>query len=163
MKKWLVSLVLCLSLVYGTACHKKTVVTNMPVGVTSTEVTNWYTAVGITSQIANTTNDLTEVLIQLNKAGVWRDGPSYASALRSCGRIAQAGQVATNQLRQMPNDFGKSQHNILLTLGNSMLTELSNVNTLAMVDIKNPNSQAAVQLLIKSIQAALVQAQTFSQ
>ena len=155
MKKWLVSFVLCFVLLFGTACHRKTVVTNLPTGATSSEVMNWYTAVGVTDQVATTTNDLTNAFIKLNQAGIFPDGPEYAGAMTSLGKIARAGQKASSQLRQVPSHFGESQKALVYDLGSSMLTEFSNVDTLALAGIKNKESQTAVKLLLTSLNAAL--------
>lgn len=147
--------VLFISLMFLAACHRHMTVTNLPPGVSNTVVVNWYTAAGAVKTVSDVTNNATDAIISANHQGLFPDGDSYKAALTSLGKIAVAGQHMSNVLQQAPQNFTSGTKNQIAGDLTVITTELDNAQTQALVGIKDKNTQAAVKLLLASIESAL--------
>src|ERR1700739_884814 len=85
----------------GCAARQKNI-TNLPAGVTETQVQNWDTAVATLDKIAQTTSTLRQAIIALNQSKVLPDGTVYGSILTSLGKIDQAQIDAVSYLKAQP-------------------------------------------------------------
>src|ERR1700760_3738861 len=88
-------------LVGGCAARVKTV-TNLPSGVSSDEVRDWYGAVGVLDNISQVNHSLFVVMSGLHDSGVWTDEASYLVALKAAGRIDVVELSTANFLQTQP-------------------------------------------------------------
>ena len=154
--------VLCMSLA-TVGCQKKVTVTNLPPGVTQTQVNSYYTAVGISKTIANSADNITDAVIQLNREGIFPDGAAYANTLRSLGKIAQAGKRADAALKEAPQYFGAREKAVVYSLIQDVADELNTVELQSTLGIKSDQAKATIVALTKTIELALQTARTISQ
>jgi hypothetical protein len=156
-------LLLALSLALSGCAARTKNVTNLPTGVTQTQVQNWDTAVAKLHEIASTVSTLRQTVIGLNKTTyvnaqgqtevVLPDGPNYASALRAIGKIDQLQISAANYLQGVPKNWGGSTQatvNGYIVGIQQAITDLVNQGT---VGIKNSSSQSQVNQLIANLSA----------
>ena len=162
-KSWYVVLVVLL-MALAIGCPKKPVhVTNLPPGVTETQVQNWYTAVGVVNTISRDSLAVSNALIQLNRQGVFPDGNAYAAALAAMGRIDRAGMETDTMLRKAPQNFTAAQKDLVLQFAKTASIELQNLQTQLALGIRDPNAQKTVTTVMTTLQLSISIAEQLSQ
>jgi len=137
----------------GCAARVKTV-TNLPAGVTQTQVQNWDAAVADLQKIASVTTSLRQSVISLNKAGVFPDGPAYADTITGIGKIDELQIEASNYLQSVPSDWSLPTQQKILAETQQIQAILTDMTNTGIVGIKDPASQSQVATLISNIGAA---------
>lgn len=150
---WIVTLAAIVAMVAGCAARAKDV-TNIPAGVTQTQVQNWDAAVANLQKIAATTTTLRQAVISLNKTGAFPDGAAYAGTLSGIGRIDELQIAAANFLKGVPNDWSATTQETVNGYVTQIQAILTNLTSSGVVGIKNPQSQQQVTALINEIGAA---------
>ena len=138
----------------GCAARVKNV-TNLPTGVTLTEVQQWDSAVQNLNKIATAVTAARQSLIALHTGGLLPDGPAYVTALQVIGKIDTLQVSASATLQQTPNSFSASTKAQVQALLQQISAQLLTLNSSGVVGIKNPNSQTQVADLIAEISAAV--------
>lgn len=151
--RWLLTLVALVALVAGCAARAKNV-TNLPAGVTMTQVQNWDAAVANLQKIAATTSTLRQAVIALNKTGAFPDGPAYAATLDGIGKVDQLQIEAANFLQTVPNDWSLPTQQKVQAYVQQIQATLTDITTNGVAGIKDPASQSQISTLISNIGAA---------
>jgi len=134
----------------GCTARVKTV-TNLPAGVSQTQVQNWDSAVADLQKIAQVTTTLRQSVISLNKSGVFPDGPAYANMLAGIGKIDELQIEASNYLQGVPSDWSLATQQKILAETQQIQAILTNITNTGIVGIKDPASQSQVATLISNI------------
>lgn len=145
------ALAVCLA---GCAARTKTV-TDLPPGVTQQQVQAWDTAVANLDKLSQAVTTVRVTLMDLNKQGIFPDGPHYVTALQIVGKIDQLQISAASVLQQSPQNFNastKTQVASYLTQISQQLVLLNNEGT---TGIKNASSLQTVNNLIAQIPALI--------
>jgi len=145
--------VLALSLVFCGCAAKKTV-TNLPAGVTQTQVQQWDSAVQYLNKIATVNTTLRQTVIALNKSGVIPDGKVYGDMLTAIGKIDQAQISASSFLQAYPNTWTPGLATQIQQYVNIISAQLTAITQDGLAGIKDANSQKQVTALIAEITAA---------
>jgi hypothetical protein len=131
-------------------------VTNLPPGVTQTQVTNWFAAEGALQTIAQSTSALRQSVIAVH--GIANtplpDGPLYMGFLQSIGKIDQAQIAAANFLNGVPRTWGTSISTQIAGWANGILDAAKSMVNSGAASIKNPNSQKQMSDFLTDIQDA---------
>lgn len=155
MKKKLAIVVLGVILATGVGC-RKTTVTNTPPGVSSTEVADWYDAVGANQEIARAAKGLTDLAISLHEDhGVFPDEDSYQKTLEALGKLDLVGLQATSYLRTVPQNWNQPTAEKVGGYVDQMLVQFQIATTNGLDGIKNPATQATITAFIQTLRSAL--------
>lgn len=150
-------ILLCLGIamvsIAGCAARAKNV-TNLPAGVSQTQVQNWDSAVADLQKVAQVTTTLRQTVISLNKTGVFPDGPAYAGTLAGIGRIDELQIEALNYLQSVPSDWSLTTQNKILAETQQIQAILTDITNNGIVGIKDPTEQSQVAQLISNLGAA---------
>lgn len=138
----------------GCAARQKNV-TNLPPGVTLTEVQQWDQAVANLDKIASFTSTARQAVIASNKDGAFPDGPAYTTTLQSLGKVDEFQLAASTILKASPNTFSASTKLQVQTLLQQISQQLVTLNSNGVVGIKNPTTQQQVGSLLTNISAAV--------
>lgn len=138
----------------GCAARQKTV-TNLPAGVTMTEAQRWDAAVADLDRIASFVTSARQVVIDLNKQGVFPDGPQYVATLQGLGKVAQLQLAGSTILKAAPGTFSDSTKSQIQSLLQQISQQLVTLNTEGVTGIKNPSSQQQVTQLLGNITATV--------
>lgn len=138
----------------GCAARQKNI-SNLPAGVTQTQVQNWDMAVADLDKIAQSTSALRQAVIGLNRQGVIPDGTVYVAILTSLGKIDQAQIDAAAFLKAQPNNWGVSTQAKVKNDLAIISAELTNITQQQLAGIKNPGAQAQVTQLIAEVTAVV--------
>ena len=143
----------------GCAARQQTI-TNLPVGVTQTQVQAWDTAVSKLHTVATVSSTLRQTVITLhntigpNGQALIPSGNAYVMILDSIGKIDQAENAASVFLQTVPNNWPastKAQIAGYMSAISSALTTLTQEGTLGIPAA----NQANVTGLITSIGSAV--------
>ncbi len=134
----------------GCAARVKTV-TNLPAGVTQTQVQNWDAAVADLQKIAQVTTTLRQSVIALNQSGAFPDGTAYTDTLTGIGRIDEIQIEASNYLESVPSDWSLPTQQKILAETQQIQAILTDMTNNGVVGIKDPASQSQVATLISNI------------
>jgi hypothetical protein len=160
---WIVVVALTLS---GCAARQKTV-TNLPPGVTQTQVQNWDSAVANLDKIAQTVSTLRQAVITLNQTTVTDasgthkilpDGSPYITTLTAIGKIDQAEIDASNFLKAQPQNWGVDAQTKVKNEMAIIQQEIAAINAQGLTGIRNAGAQQQVQQLVNNLSslAALI-------
>ena len=154
-----ISVVMVALLLSGCAARQKNI-TNLPAGVTQTQVQKWDSAVADLDKIAQTVSTLRQAIITLNQTTVTdsngthkvlEDGAVYVHILTSIGRIDQAEIDATAFLKAQPQNWGVDAQTKVKNEMAIIQQEVLNLTQQGLTGIKNPNAQAQVQQLVSNL------------
>lgn len=143
--------------------NKQPTVTNTPPGVTQSEVQNWYIATGILQTVADTTDKGLDAIINLNRTGIFPDGPAYKQTIQSFKAIGQLGIDTKKAMENQPQKFGTPQQDQLRNFSNQVSTELQKLTASGLVGIKDEASKARINTFISLINSSLQLASTIAQ
>jgi hypothetical protein len=150
------SLLLCFTaslLLFSCAARQKNI-TNLPPGVTQTQVQNWDTAVANLDKISTITTALRQAVIGLRTQGVITDDKVYAAILTSLGKVTLLQVDAANFLKAQPNNWGADTQTKVKNDLALIQAELNAITQQQLAGIKNPSAQQQVQQLIAEIGSA---------
>lgn len=133
-------------------CHKVTV-TNAPPGVVPTEVAAWYQATGAVKTWSDASLALTNAAIDLHTS--FPSEAAYQSTLQGLGKENQIGLQAAMFLQTVPQNFDATASGKLSGFLSQGLSALSDATAVGLLQIKNPQTQAAVTESITSLQTSL--------
>jgi len=143
----------------GCAARQKSI-TNLPAGVTQSQVQNWDSAVANLDKISQVVTTVRQSVIALNQATVTDstgthkvipDGATYAALLTSLGKIAQLELDAATFLKAQPNNWNASTQAKVQSDIALIQQELSTITAQQLPGIKNANAQAQLQTFITEI------------
>jgi hypothetical protein len=137
------------------SCAAQKTVTNLPPGVTQTQVQQWDSAVQDLDKIAQVTTTLRQTVIALNKQGVIPDGKVYGEMLTAIGKIDQAQISASSLLRAYPQTWTPGLAAQIQQYVNIISAQLTSITQSGLAGIKDTNSQKQVTALIAEITAAV--------
>jgi hypothetical protein len=146
----------------GCAARQKNV-TNLPAGVTQTQVQQWDTAVANLDKIAQSNTALRQAVIQLRGQGLIPDDKVYGVLLTAIGKIDQAEVSAAAMLKAYPNTWTPGLAAQIQQYTAIISAQLTAITQSGLAGIKNPNSQQQVSQLITEITTALNLVLTLSQ
>jgi hypothetical protein len=132
----------------GCAAHNT--VTNLPTGVTQTQVNNWTTAVNAVQQLSNVVHAATNATITLRQQNVFNDTPAYTAALNAEGKAAEAIATAAQFLNGVPNNWGASTQQQVGSYITLALQALQSANATGILGVKDPTSGQLVSTLISN-------------
>lgn len=147
----LLSMVLLLG---GCAARVKNV-TDLPPGVTLSQVQSWDSAVANLHKMATATSSVRQAIIATNKQGVFPDGQAYATTLQILGKIDEIQLAASAVLKQSPNNFSDSVRSKIKDYMEQISEQVTLLNTNGVTGIKNPTSQQQVAKTISEITGAV--------
>lgn len=136
----------------GCAARVKTV-TNLPAGVSNSEVVNWDAAIANLQKIATATSGARQAVISLNKSGVFPDGPAYATTLADIGKIDQVELTASNFLQGVPDNWGQSTQTQVSGYVSAIEAAVTDLTKNGTVGIKDSKSQSTVTAYAQQIGA----------
>ncbi len=149
-RRFFVVAVLALSMA-SCAARVKTV-TNLPTNVTQKQAQDYDAAVASVDRISVVTTSLRTGLIQLNRDGIFPDGPEYAAAVTAVGKVDQLQISAATFLKSTtPDKFDASAKVRLGQYMSQISTEIQNINSAGLTGIKNPNSLNTINNLIGQV------------
>ncbi len=134
----------------GCAARQKNV-TNLPAGVTLTQVQAWDSAVANLDKIASSTTAARQAIIALHAQGVIPDGVTYGKILTALARIDQAQISAAAFLKAYPNTWSPGLATQMQAYMNDISAQLQAITNDGLVGIKNADSQKQVSALIAEI------------
>lgn len=149
----LVSMVLALTFV-SQACSRIHVV-NTPPGVVDKEVALWFQASGATQAWSEASLGLTQAAVSLHSSGVFPDEDSYQKTLDALGKQAQFGLEATNYLKTVPQHFDATAQTKVASYLDSALASLDDATQVGLLQIKDPQAKAQVDLFVTALRSAL--------
>jgi hypothetical protein len=129
-------------------------VTNLPAGVTQTQVQAWDSAVADLHKVAATTSTLRQSVIAIHAQGLFPDA-KYAETLRAIVNVEVLEINAANFLQKTPNTFGETQKQFVTAQMNAILQELRQAIPEGLLAVKNANSQKQLNTLLAEVQAAV--------
>jgi hypothetical protein len=138
-------------------------VTNLPPGVTETEVKNWDSEVAALHKIAVSVSSIRQGGIDLQKAGAFPDTNAYIAFLRSLAKVDQLEQAAAEYLKATPKTFGQPQKEKVKSSLTEIATELNSLNEAGLLNVKNSKSKNNVSQFLAEAIAALNLALSFTQ
>ena len=138
-------------------------VTDLPPGVTLSEVQQWDAEVAALHKMATVTSSLRQGVIALNQAGAFPYPAAYIIALRSIAKIDQTELAASAFLRQSPQHFGAAEKLKVAGMLQDIATQLKTLNLQSLVAIKNEDTKKNVTLLVNDLTAAMNLALSFAQ
>lgn len=136
------------------SCSAQKTVTNLPPGVTQTQVQQWDSAVQDLQKISQLTTTLRQTVIALNKSGVIPDGKVYVAILTSLGKIDQAQIDASTFLQAQPKNWGASTQTKVQNDVALIQQELNTILQQQLAGIKDAGAQQQVSSLISEIAGA---------
>jgi hypothetical protein len=145
------ALAACLS---GCAARTKTI-TNLPPGVTQQQAQSWDSAVADLDKLSQAVSAVRVAVIDLNKQGVFPDGPHYVTALQIIGKIDQLEISAAAVLQQSPQNFDASAKTKVADYLTQISQQLVLLNNEGATGIKNPGSLQTINTLIAQIPAII--------
>jgi hypothetical protein len=148
-------LLIAVLLVTVDACHKKQNITNVPPGVSTNEVQSWYTATGVLQTVADTGDKGLDLVISLNRQGVFPDSPAYKQTIQSFKAIGQLGLDTKKAMEEAPQKFGQPQRDQLGDFSNKVSAELQKLTSSGLVGVKDPDSQKKITTFINLINSSL--------
>ena len=154
MQRWKSIAVLCL-VVSLSGCAAKTNVTNLPPGVTQSQVQAWNTAVTNLNLIASTVSTARQTVISLNQSGIFPSGAEYNTTLQVLGKIDTLEISAAAILEQTPQNFSATTKQQVQALVTQISQQLLTLNASGVTGIKNPTSLQTVNNLIAGITSAV--------
>jgi hypothetical protein len=134
----------------GCAARQKTV-TNLPAGVTQTQVQNWDSAVANLDKIAQTVSTLRQAVIALNQQKLLPDGSTYVKILTSIGKIDQAEIDASAFLKAQPQNWGVDTQTKVKNEIAIIQQEIAAINAQQLAGIKSQSAQNQVQQLVNNL------------
>lgn len=150
-------------MIAGCAARQKNV-TNLPPGVTLTQVQQWDAAIADLDKIASASSVLRQAVIALNGASVTDstgthkvipDGATYAAILTSLGKADQAQIAAAAFLKAYPNTWNASLAATLKGYMGDISAALQSIITTQLAGIKNAGAQSQIQQLIVGVTNAV--------
>ena len=155
-KRSLLAISLLVLLLPGLSCARKQItVTDLPPGVSETEVKNWYVATGAMLVIAEGTEDATDFVISLRESGVFSDDAAYVSTLKALKRVATTGKSASSFLEQVPNTFGLDTTGKLVEFADIAVIEVQAAIDQGTIGIGDDASRARFKRILGLVQIAL--------
>lgn len=158
----IVSILLLAIALTGCAANQAPPPTNLPAGVTVSEVQNWDKAVKALNAISVTAKSGTDDVIALNRAGIFKDGAAYVATLGAIKKMDLAGIEGAKYLQTVPNQWGVPIQGKVASILAGITAALQDANKNGLAGIKDPASVdkfnkviAAFQVSIAIIQATL--------
>lgn len=137
----------------GCAARVKTV-SNLPAGVSNSQVIEWDAAVANLERIASATSGARQSVIALNKAGAFPDGAAYAITISDIAKIDQAQIIAARFLETVPNSWGKGTQQAVSSYITEIQAAVSEITDTGLAGIKDQSSRNQVQAFTQTIAAA---------
>lgn len=154
MKIKTLALALLLSVtMFGSACHRQVVITDVPTGVNATSVANWYAACGIYNQLGTLNTQLIQTAITL-KAD-FPDQASYDKTMHDLAVASQIGIQAGTYLQTVPNNWNVSIATQVANYANSVQAQINMALNDGLAHVKNTASQQAITTLVDAIDLAI--------
>jgi PBP1b-binding outer membrane lipoprotein LpoB len=150
MKK-ILSLSLSLAVLFSGCAARQKNITDLPAGVTQAQVQKWDTAVANLHKIATSVSAARQLVIDLNKQGVFPDGDAYVATITGIGKIDQVELSSANFLDAVPNTWGSSTSATIQNNMNEITAALQKLNTQGVTGIKNPDSLKQVNTFLSEI------------
>ena len=147
---------------YGCAARVKNV-TDLPPGVTLSEVQQWDAEVAALHKVATVTSSLRQGVIALNQAGAFPNSPAYIAALRTVAKIDQSELAASAFLRQSPQHFGAAEKSKVAGMLHEVAVQVQSLNLQSLTGIKSSDTKKSVTLLVNDLTAAMNLALSFAQ
>lgn len=155
-KRSLLAISLLVFLLPGLSCARKQItVTGLPVGVSETDVKNWYVATGAMLVIAEGTEDATDFVISLRESGVFSDDAAYISTLKALKKVAEIGKSTSSFLEQVPNTFGLDTTGKLVEFADIAIAEIQTAIDQGSIGIGDDASRARFKRILGLVQIAL--------
>jgi hypothetical protein len=154
-----ISAIFLVGILCGCAARQKNV-TNLPPGVTLSQVQKWDAAVADLDKIASTTSVLRQAIQALNTATVTDstgthkiipDGAVYGQMLTALGKVDQSQIAAATFLKSYPQTWDGTLQAKLSAYMNDISGALNSLNQAQLLGIKNAGAQAQVQQLIAGV------------
>ena len=153
---WLVAAVAVQTTLVSCAHRNVTIQSkSLPAGVSEAEVKRWFTATGTLLNIAQTSSDIQEAVLSLNKRGAFPDGPEYVATLKALAKIKLAQITAANYLRTVTNTFGQPTADKFDAHVRDMLAAFEELVQLGLVGIKDETTKATVMAIVEQLRIAL--------
>lgn len=129
-------------------------VTDLPPGVTLTQVQRWDRAVTDLSTIASLTSAARKTAIELNMAGDFPAGPPYRTTLEAIANVDTLQLAASSVLKETPNQFTDTTRSRVKEMMDQISAQIVLLNATGGIGIKNKDNQMKFQKLLGQIQAA---------
>jgi len=104
-KRFTIFVFLISSFVFAGCAARQKTITNLPAGVTLTQVQAWDSAVANLDKIASSTTAARQAIITLHTQGVIPDGVTYGKILTALAKIDQGEISAAAFLKAYPNTW----------------------------------------------------------
>lgn len=145
---------LCIiALLAFTGCAAKTTVTNLPANVTNAQVNNWINATADDQQAYTLTSGMLQTVVALNHMTppVIPSTTVYPATLTGIGRAIQAEVALAQFLKTVPNNWSSSTTVKVNAYTQQILAQLAAANSTGILNVKNPNTGAAISDTITNI------------
>ena len=161
MKNYLLVPMLCFALLSAGCAARQTAITNLPTGVTQSEVQNWDTAVKNLDIIAQSVSTARQTIVPLCTPSAANPTPvipqSYCKViLTDIGKIASAEFSADQLLEQTPSNWGTSTANQVGQYISQITTLLFDLTNNGVVGIKDAVTAQSIDALLNTIRASAV-------
>jgi hypothetical protein len=144
-----VALVLC-------ACAARvTTVTNLPPGVTVTQVQTWDTAVANLDKFSQSLTTVRQSVQAAHNSGAFPDGPEYTTVVNAIGRAAQVELEASKFLRGVPNDWSATTQQTFANYTAQIAQALEDAVKNGTTGIKNASAEQQVITAITNAAAIM--------
>lgn len=160
--KWGIGLTLSalgLGLLVADGCRHTTNVTNLPTGVTQTQVQNWDSAVKDLATIATVTHTAQQLVLTLHASTVTVNGatstvltgPAYDALVTDLAKVDQAQIDASKFLKTVPQNWGQSTQTQISSYITAITAALADATANGLVGVKNANAQAQLAQFLADI------------
>jgi len=160
-RKWRVSALAIVTLAASLAgCRHTTTVTNLPTGVTQTQVQNWDSAVRDLNVMADSIHAASQLVQTLHNTTIVSNGatsvvlPSgkaFDTLTADLAKADQAEILAAEFLKTVPNNWGQSTQTQIASYISAVTAAIADATANGLAGITNSQSQAQVAQLLQAI------------
>src|SRR3974390_2095526 len=104
-RKLLTTLALAAAIAMTSCAARQSTITNLPAGVSQSQVQNWDSAVANIDRIVHTTSTIRSLVITLNQQGLLKDNATYITMLNGIAKVDQYQIAAAQFCQSVPNTW----------------------------------------------------------
>lgn len=134
-------------------CHRKVVVTDVPVGISVQSVQNWYAAVGIYKEMGEYTKQLTNATIQLRSQ--FPSQEAYDKTLTGFAKADQIGIQGGLYLQSVPATWTDNTGTKVADYANQISAQIDLAVNDGLAGVKDSAAKQAVLALVGSTRLAI--------
>jgi hypothetical protein len=148
-----------LALIFSGCAARTTTITNLPTGVTTSQVQNWDSAVKDLATIATITHTAQQLVTTLHSSTVTVNGTAstvltgaaYDTLVADLAKVDQAQIEASEFLKTVPQNWGQSTQTQIAGYITAITAALADATANGLVGVKNPSAQAQLAQFLADI------------